>query len=465
MNLKSIKSGVLLVSSVVLTYSQTPEEVIGRFLQMDANVKTLNTEVDTLTKSLEENRGVVFQTKENLENLKGQVDGLNESYLETKTTVDKLAKIKISGYTQVQAVYALDTGIQSSTNTLQQGKFEVRRGRLKVNYDNGKMGQYVMQFQFNEEGARTLDMYANISDPWLNIFSIQAGVQNIPFGYEIAHSSSVRETLERSLFAASIFRGERELGFLLSVNPITGVWSNFNFQIGAFNHNGVGVENDDNKPIIGRLGFKSALYDLGLGIDGGFSFLTGSSQSRSDSVFHYDSKDTLKILDRGNLNKDLSKYILGFDLQAYYDIIGLGGAILRTEYTFGKWVSNSEDNRLYSGSKSPYIRHVMGYYVTYVQNIGEKFQTVVRWEEFDPNTELEGSEIGKKTKSSKQDIRRSQLGGGVNYFLNENIKLSLYYDHPINEKSSNLSDNTKAYNNYAKEIKDDVVTFRFQYKF
>lgn len=405
------------------------------------------------------------QLEEQVGNIKGQVEGLNESYLETKSTVDKLAKLKISGYAQLQAVYALDTAIQNSANTLQQGKFEVRRGRLKVNYDNGKMGSYVMQFQFNEGGARTIDMYANFVDPWINTIGLQAGVQDMPFGYEIGHSSSSMETMERSLFERSIFADEKDLGFLFTVAPPSGIASNFNLKVGAFNHNGVAAENDDNKPIIGRLGFKTAFYDAGLAIDGGFSFLKGKTQSRNDTVFTMDKTDTLSVISRKKMkNEDLDKSIYGADVQVYYDVPGIGGAILRGEVGMGEWVTNKGDNKLYTGAGIPYIRNVMGYYFTYVQNIGNQFQTVVRYESFDPNTDLEGSDIAKNKLSSKADMQMSQVGGGVHYFVTENVRLSLYYDHPVNEEVAALK-STLANANYSKDVSDDVVTFRFQYKF
>ena len=38
--------------------------------------------------------------KEKIEEIKGALEGLNETYLETKSTVDALKKIKLSGYIQ-----------------------------------------------------------------------------------------------------------------------------------------------------------------------------------------------------------------------------------------------------------------------------------------------------------------------------------------------------------------------------
>jgi len=437
MKIQKFTAGTLIVLASAMGFAQTAED------------------------SVHQNK--VKQFEEELGSLKGQVEGLNESYLETKNTVDKLAKIKVSGLAQVQAVYAFDTAQQNSGNSLQQGKFEVRRGRLKVAYDNGKFGTYVMQFQFNEGGARTNDMYANFIDPWINTIGLQAGIQDIPFGYEIGHSSSSMETMERSLFERSIFKDEKDNGFLITVNPPKGLASQFNLKAGLFNHNGSSAENDDNKALIGRAGFKVPLYDLGLSIDGGFSFLYGRSQSRKDTVYNMD-VDSSKVISRGNLAKNLKKSLIGADIQLYYDIVGLGGAILRAEMGMGDWVTNNGDNHLYSGSGYAYLRNVFGYYVTYVQNIGNDFQTVVRYESFDPNTHLEGKDISGKKFASKEDMARTQIGGGVNYFLNESVRLSLYYDHPINEKVPALSSKNLA-KNFSKDVDDDVVTFRFQYKF
>lgn len=88
---------------------------------------------------------------EQIDALKGKIDGVEESYLDTKSTVDKLAKIKVSGYIQARYEYAMDTGIMGSnaagsnmTSSQMQGRFKVRRGRVKVGQE-GDLGDFAVQ--------------------------------------------------------------------------------------------------------------------------------------------------------------------------------------------------------------------------------------------------------------------------------------------------------------------------------
>jgi Phosphate-selective porin O and P len=114
--------------------------------------------------------------KEKIESVKGAVDGVKEDYLATKSTVDKLSHLKISGYTQVQFRQALnqkDAVKQSTTDTagmrktgsvgnyyypvgdFSGGKFgngmgsviQLRRARLKVAYET-ELTQGVIQADF-----------------------------------------------------------------------------------------------------------------------------------------------------------------------------------------------------------------------------------------------------------------------------------------------------------------------------
>ncbi len=58
---------------------------------------------------------------EGVSTLKDKIEGMNEAYQETKTTVDKLAKIKISGYTQIQ--FRTATGAGNAMDTANTGRF------------------------------------------------------------------------------------------------------------------------------------------------------------------------------------------------------------------------------------------------------------------------------------------------------------------------------------------------------
>ena len=128
---------------------------------------------------------------------------LNETPLDTLTrrvgyiqsTLDVISRIKISGYLQPQFQVADSAGISTAAGgTFAPGvdkRFMLRRGRLKIVYDspvNDKgwsTSQYVFQIDVSEKGLTIKDMYAKFTDPWSGWFSVTAGMQNRPFGFEI----------------------------------------------------------------------------------------------------------------------------------------------------------------------------------------------------------------------------------------------------------------------------------------
>lgn len=395
--------------------------------------------------------------------LKDALQGLNESYLETKTTVDALKKIKISGYIQMQMQSAETDGAASfaggNFGSGIHNRFLVRRGRIKFTYDND-LTQYVLQLDAIEKGLGLKDAYVSFKEPWLRTFGLTAGVFDRPFGFEISYSSSSRETPERSRLFQSLFPGERDLGFKLEITPQDGPFSFLNFKGGMFAGNGINPETDNNKDFIGRLGFQLPIYDANLAIDGGVSGYFGNvTLPAGKSVFTVNSA-TLAGADASN--RDVERTYIGADLQLYYDLPFLGGFSLRGEYISGKQPGTNSSPGSYTAAPSGdvYLRNFSGYYFNYVQNLGDMFQLVMKYDIYDPNTDVSGDEIGANAaaKLSAGDIKYSTFGLGLVYHWDANVKMTFYYDMVKNETSSKLA-------GFAEDLKDNVFTFRIQYKF
>jgi len=412
---------------------------------------------------------------EQIDALKGKIDGIEESYLDTKSTVDKLAKIKVSGYIQARYEYAMDTGVMSTTSTQLQNRFKIRRGRVKVGHE-GDLGDFAIQVQYAEDAIKLIDAYGSFYDPW-KIAKVRVGAQDIPFGYEIGYSSSSMETMERSLFEQTVFNGEKDLGAVLFLNYDQGIFKNIDFKVGLMN----GTQNvvtapefDDGKAVIGRVGFKLPVPDANFEIDGGVSGYYGSTLSSNDTVVDF-SKQTNNVGSNnksvGNLRDNLHKQIFGVDLQAFLNVLPLGGTVLRGEFYTGDNVSSSSNGVISAATTSPmYIKPVMGWYATLIQNVGDDFQGVFRFEQFDPNTDVSGDDIGLKSNgkvvnnTSSSDIAYTMFSVGVNYFLSGNVKLSVAYDHKMNETSASLK-STNARSDYSSDINNDLLSLQLQYKF
>jgi len=93
----------------------------------------------------------------------------------------------------------------------------------------------------------------------------------------------------------------------------------------------------------------------------------------------------------------------------------------------------------------------------WVQNLWKYDQFVLKYDKFDPNTEVEGDKI-----TSATELAYGTLGLGLIHNWDENIKLMAYYEIPRNETSKHLPTKDTF---YRKDLADNVFTFRIQYKF
>ena len=438
----------------------------------------------------QENKG---SAEEQLAELKSQLEGLNESFIETKTSVDAMKKLKFSGYIQAQYQSTDSQGTSQwkagdfSGGTFPsnvKSRFAIRRGRLKAQYDNG-LSQFVLQVDVTQNGVGIKDAYVAIKEPWFKTATFTIGAFDRPFGYEISYSSGQRESPERSRMFQTLFPGEREIGAKIELFPTEemGILSHFNLKAGMFN----GVlntanENDNNKDLIGRFGFTLPFQEQNLAIDGGISMYSGKITSNSAEVYHVSNKAFVRDSAASNILATFDRKYLGFDGQVYYDLPVLGGMQVRGEYISGDQPGTAGSSAFYNpGTKQEvkalgdvktvnnvqpvYNRNFSGMYVMYVQNVGLKNQAVVKYDVYDPNTDVKGTNIGVSgSKTGVADIKFNTLGLGWVYHWDENVKFTLYYDMVKNEKvNSAVTD--KDLVRFKKDVKDNVFTFRVQYRF
>ena len=406
---------------------------------------------------------------EQLSEVKGSVEGINETVLEMKSVLDALKKIKISGYIQAQFQSAEIDGANSvfqggifPANT--HNRFMIRRGRLKVNYDND-LTQYVLQLDATEKGVSLKDAYVSIKDPWLRTFSLTGGVFDRPFGFEISYSSSMRESPERSRLFQTLFPGERDLGAKIEITPQDGLFSFLNIKGGLFTGNGINPETDNAKDFIGRLGFQFPFYEANLSIDGGISGYFGQVRLDDTKKSYTVNSPTSFTVD--STSRYWNRNYIGADLEIYYDLPFLGGFSLRGEYIQGENPGTQNTNLPYrAGTGDLYMRNFYGYYLSYVQNIGLSHQFILKYDVLDPNKDVVGSEIGlpANTRLSGADVKYTTIGLGWVYHWDSNVKFVLYYDMVTNEEVA-ASSSVASLSSLKADLKDNVVTFRVQYKF
>jgi len=433
--------------------------------------------------------------------VKQSADTLNTKIENVKSDLDLLKKLKISGYIQAQWQLADTTGQASAFSggnfpKNADNRFAIRRGRVKFTYE-GTLSRFVVQIDATEKGVALKDAYVNFKDPWLQMFSIQGGVFDRPFGYEISYSSSLRETPERSRVYQTLFPGERDLGAMLTIQPRKE--SRFNFirlNAALIAGNGIAPEIDSKKDFVGQLGINRTTRNEKFRYAIGVSYYNGGFFQETPNVYKmttledsiYSGKGFLVDTTDSNKGEYARREYYGLDAQFSLDwMIGL--TTLRGEYITGTQPGTSANNispnnRLlpnpytvtssngtsttYSGGPvDTYIRNFNGGYVYFIQNIlHSRHEIVVKWDYLDPNTKVSGNEITSKvnTRSTKMgvaDIKYTTWGFGYNVRLYSNLKLMAYYEIVKNENTS-LTTSTA---NYTKDIKDNVFTLRLQFKF
>ncbi len=413
--------------------------------------------------------------RDEVSNLRAQVENLTENFLETKTTVDGLKKIKLSGLIQTQFQAAESAGQVSfaggnfAPNVHQ--RFSVRRGRMKVTYDND-LTQYVLQIDVTQGGVGIKDAYAQMTEPWLRTLTLTAGIFNRPFGFEIEYSSGNRESPERSRIYQTLFPGERDLGVKLSVTPQTAGLDFLRLDAGIFNGTGPTANDfDSRKDFIGRLSAQFPLQQIGLEIDLGGSVYLGGVRQATKYVY------TSGLLPSGvkgfgvdssatNIGASARRSYVGVDAQMYYDIPLIGGMTLRGEYLTGSQpgTATSSASPTSQPTADAYIRGFRGWYVYYVQNVGLDHQFVVKYDVYDPNTRASGTNIGASGANfTTADVSFATLGFGWLYHWDANVKLSAYYEVVRNENVHPLAAGTLS--PFVRDLKDNVLTLRIQYRY
>lgn len=392
-----------------------------------------------------------------LEATKGRVEALGEQVSTMQSDLDKLKKLKFSGYVQARydlgelskdAVAWKSTGAFSSANT---NRFYIRRGRLKLTYDSSPLSQAVVYFDGGEDRAVTLlEAYVTLKDPWTpnHRHALNVGQMNVPFGYELERSSSVRELPERSKAENVLFKGERDRGLTL-----TSQWlPRLQTVVGLVNGGGIKHVDFPNstprngKDLVGRARWSQGIFDVAGSIYSGKNVVPLAA-------------DTFMVAD-GSYQHDKTRY--GVDAQFYYQLPTIGGGSLKGELYSGHEV-NPDSLAALTLSKKParalgrvltswganHTSHLAtdftGWYAMWVQNLGEQLQVAGRYDFFDPNTDVEHDQY-------------QRLGGAINYFYDGNTRITVAYDAPKTDKWRK-ADKTWY------EPQDNLWTIQLQHKF
>ncbi len=401
------------------------------------------------------------------------MDTLTRSVSSLLDKFSKLERLKITGYLQPQYQYIDSAGAQSfaggdfiNGTSPYYSRFMMRRGRFKFTYEYQNV-LFMLNTDVTEKGYNMRETYVKISDPWKNIFSVTFGLLQDQFGFEVTQSSSERETPERARVNQILFPTERDLGVFGSMvlpksSPFYGLKVDLAVMNGAA---GVVPEFDSNKDFSGRIKYtrttKNEKIQFGIGASGYYGgYRIGSVKDYVLSTNASGDKSYVTSSDTAFYNRLAMRKYYGVDFQLSVDW-PIGITTIRAEYILGEQPGTDKVNRSPGvlPTAATYKRNFDAAYFYFIQDIGQsKFQVVFKYDWFDPNTDLAGTEIGKKGTNTKSgDIRFDTFGFGTTYRINSNVKIVLYYDKVQNE--------TTSLTGYTYDMKDNVFTCRVQYKF
>jgi hypothetical protein len=396
-------------------------------------------------------------------------DTILKAIEQLQSDVAWLKNLKISGYIQAQAQFAdslgAPTGMAAGNFPAGSDKrFLIRRGRLKFVYSSNPLSQYAMQIDVSEQGVKTKEVYVKFTDPFVNWFSLTAGLQNRPFGYEVEFSSGNLESPERARMNQSLFKDEYDLGAMLTIQGPKGSRYNWiKLDAGFFSGS---IENNNPmdykkvKDFITRLNVTKTFMDEKLKVSGDISYYNGGVPNNSKKLYKVQDLSSgpgyaVKAVD--SLSNASREYV-GFDAQVSY-VSPIGLTTLRGEFTKGQQASAKTDIKNPTAlTAGLYVRQVQGYYLMLVQNLGQsRHSIVVKYDVFDPNTKVSGTQLTDKAGFTSQDVKYTDLGIGYLCRIDANTKLTLYYDINTNENTG--------IKGFTKDLKDNVWTIRLQYKF
>lgn len=358
-------------------------------------------------------------------------------------------------------------------------RFRLRRGRFRTDFshytDDGMPSVYfVFQFDGTERGVNIRDFWGRIYENKWDLFHFSAGVMARPFGHETLLSSAYREAPERGRMSQTLVQTERDLGVMFSFNPRKKE-SEFKWlaiDVGIYNGQGLTgtAEYDSHKDIVARISSRRrTISPSGAKLSWGLSSYTGGITSRNAVMYTVNMDDAKPVMEADssslNVGRGASRRYFGADIQLIFPNKN-GQTEFRAEYIRGVQTATASSS-ITPGSYPVtstgvflplYTRRFDGAYFYFLQHLSSpNHQLVLKYDWYNPNTQVNGKAIDAKNGFTSADIRFDTFGGGYIYYVNQYLKLVFWYEHPVNEKTS--------IKGYEKDVKDGVFTLRMHFSF
>lgn len=350
----------------------------------------------------------------------------------------------------------------------------LRRGRLRVEYihlnkNDQPSVQFLFQIDGTERGVVTRDFWGRILENKLRLFAFVTGIFARPFSYELNLGSGDRESPERGRMSQILMKAERDLGAMISFEPRVKdhALRYLKIDAGLFNGQGVNATSDfdSHKDFISRMALKPFPLSNSLTLSAALSWLNGGLLQNTKYVYRLNPATLGFVVDSAlsNTGHISPRKYHGGDIQLKIKN-SIGFTELRAEYIKGTQtgVANTSETPTVLPAdlgNAFYIRKFDGAYFYFLQNIFSlKHQLIVKFDWYDPNTQVKNMDIGKAGANvNEANIKYSTLGFGYINYINPNLKLVLWYDKVMNEKTQLQA--------FSGDVKDDTFTCRMQFRF
>lgn len=394
--------------------------------------------------------------------------------------VKRFENLYVSGYMQPQFQKAQTKGSPAygggDFKEFSDNRFMLRRARIKFDYVvPGKIGDFpaamfTFQFEATERDVNIRDVYVRVFEPKEKNLSLTAGLFSRPYGFEVNLSSSFRETPERGRMSQILMPSERDLGLMVTYESQKESKKNpqVKFDVGLFNGQGKSgpAEFDSYKDIISRLRLKPVEFGKSkdFSIGAGLSLLYGGWAQSTKYKYEMGEQNGTKVFEIdssvSNIGDKAPRHYYGADLQLIKKH-GWGKTELRGEYWKGTQPGTeaTTENPGVLPLEPAYIRKFDGAFIYFLQNIiNEKWELMLKYDWYDPNTAVANSDIGKPGSNlSVTDIRYDTYGFGFTHYFTSKLKMLAYYELVRNENTG--------LNGFTTDARDNIFTCRVQMMF
>ncbi|MGD0675051.1 MAG: hypothetical protein ABSC94_06495 [Polyangiaceae bacterium] len=264
-------------------------------------------------------------------------------------------EVRFSGFIQADWVIhnqESQNEINGSGEPLNQDRFTLRRGHLRVDAEQGLVLGAVEIDANTTNGPQLRPIDAEVSLRWpdraddrLPSLMASIGLMRIPFGYEVQELDWVRPFLERATMLEALFPGEFDLGVRLKVKYRFIDWA-----LGMMNGSPIGdkifpdLDPVQAKDLVGRLGADVEIapgvrFQAGISADTGTGFHAGTPATKSQLVWQDENGDGVvqsnEITAIGGTPASPSqvfhRFALGCDVRLMVRLAPLGDLSLRVE--------------------------------------------------------------------------------------------------------------------------------------